>query len=96
VRYLRLNQRAGRCANTVIPALTERLVSAMRNVNDATIMRLEREHPAWHVWIIYHAVGGPVWGARRWTDPDAANTINAGTAAALAAAIEQEKERRQR
>jgi hypothetical protein len=68
----------------------------MPNANDETIMRLERDHPAWHVWVVYRAVGAPVWGARRWSDPDAGNTINATSPQDLEDAIVAEEERRQR
>jgi hypothetical protein len=57
------------------------------NSNDARIIRLEREHPGWHVWVVYRAVGGAVWCARRHDDHDAENTLNAASAEELAERI---------
>jgi len=29
---------------------------------------LEAEWPGWQVWIVWRAVGGPLWCARRWDE----------------------------
>ena len=37
------------------------ITSAAENIR----AELEREFPAWLVWIVWHAVGGQTWCARR-------------------------------
>lgn len=37
----------------------------MRNRAEEIRSQLEAEWPGWHVWIVWRAVGGPLWCARR-------------------------------
>ena len=48
-------------------------------------MALERAHPGWQVWVVWRAVGGPLWCARPWDESSPA--LNAGTAEDLGEAI---------
>jgi hypothetical protein len=65
----------------------------MAHSSNETIKRVEHDHPGWMVWVVYRAVGSPVWCARRHDDHDAAHTINAATPDRLERAIrEQERQ----
>jgi hypothetical protein len=55
------------------------------NPIDRAQIELERAHPAWQVWVVHRAIGGPVWCARRWDDTG--SVLNAGTAEQLGEAI---------
>ena len=54
----------------------------MENPTDAAVTRLEAEHPAWQIWVVHRAYGGPVWCARRWDGTG--QTLNAHSADELA------------
>jgi hypothetical protein len=49
------------------------------NATEQEVARLERRFGAtWQIWVIYRAVGGVIWCARRWgAGDDATQTINA-------------------
>jgi hypothetical protein len=59
----------------------------MGNPTDAIVAALEREWPDWQVWVVYRAVGGPVWCARRWDGTG--ETLNADSSDDLTCQIEQ-------
>jgi hypothetical protein len=40
----------------------------MQPENAAMVRRLEARYPAWHVWIIWRAVGGALWCAQPWDE----------------------------
>ena len=54
----------------------------MWNFNEDAISQLQHEHPGWQVWVIYKAVGGSAWCAKR-HDEDTAS-LNASSAGELA------------
>jgi hypothetical protein len=54
----------------------------MQNRTDAIVAKLEHDWPDWKFWLIYPAVGGITWCARRWDESGPA--INASSADALA------------
>jgi hypothetical protein len=49
------------------------------------IAAMEREWPAWQVWVVQRVQGGPVWCARR--RDDEGHVLNAGSAQELAEAL---------
>ncbi len=49
-----------------------------RSPTDAAVAALERDWPAWQIWIVHRVYGGPVWCARRWDGTG--KTLNADTA----------------
>jgi hypothetical protein len=59
----------------------------IRNAIGEAVERLQAEHPAWQIWVVYKAVGGVVWCARR-RDGEG-RPINEDSPAALSAAIRQ-------
>jgi hypothetical protein len=59
----------------------------VQNGIDKAVERLEAAHPEWHIWVVYKAVGGVVWCARR-RDGEG-KIINEDSPTALAAAIRQ-------
>ena len=64
----------------------------MRNRAEEIRAGLEAEWPGWQVWIIWRAVGGPLWCARRWDETG--EVLSAGSAVDLADAIEEEEAKR--
>jgi hypothetical protein len=62
----------------------------MENPTDAMVAALERDWPGWHVWVVYHAVGGQTWCARRHGEDIAA--LNAASPEGLAEALRSEPE----
>jgi len=36
------------------------------NPTDATVAKLEADWPDWQVWVVFRAIGGTTWCARRW------------------------------
>jgi hypothetical protein len=57
-------------------------------VNDTerqTIAAMEREWPAWMVWVVQRVQGGPIWCARR--RDDEGHVLNAGSPTELAEAL---------
>jgi hypothetical protein len=57
----------------------------VQNGIDKAVERLEAAHPEWDVWVVYRAVGGVVWCARR-RDGEG-KVINEDSPTALSAAI---------
>jgi hypothetical protein len=57
----------------------------IRNAIGEAAERLQAEHPAWQIWVVYRAVGGVVWCARR-RDGEG-KVINEDSPTALGAAI---------
>jgi hypothetical protein len=55
---------------------------------DEALARLRADWPQWQLWVVYRAVGGTVWCARRWdgTGP----VLNADSAGELAEALAAE------
>ena len=55
------------------------------------LARLRADWPQWQLWVVYRAVGGTVWCARRWdgTGP----VLNADSAGGLAEALAAEVSR---
>jgi hypothetical protein len=49
------------------------------------VAALEREYPAWQIWVVRRVYGGPVWWARHWDG--SGKTINAGSSEDLAGYI---------
>jgi hypothetical protein len=56
------------------------------NPIDHAAIELERDHPAWQVWVTYRPVAVPTWNARRW---DGTRMLQAGSAERLAEALER-------
>ena len=38
----------------------------MENATDQSVAELEEDHGAWQIWVIWKAIGGQIWCARRW------------------------------
>jgi hypothetical protein len=50
------------------------------NRTDEIVAELERDWPDWQIWVIYPALGGAIWCARRWDDESVVlNTANPET-----------------
>jgi hypothetical protein len=58
------------------------------NPTDKALARLRADWPQWQVWVVYRAVGGAVWCARRWDGTG--RVLNTGSADQLAKALEAE------
>lgn len=56
----------------------------------AAIVQLEREHPAWQVWVVPVVVGPDAWCARPWGSEDAAQVINENSPEDLGRALAEE------
>jgi hypothetical protein len=63
-------------------------MSRERNVIHETVAQLEADWPNWQIWVIYPAVGGVVWCARRWDG--SGPVLNAESANELAEDLEAE------
>jgi hypothetical protein len=62
-------------------------------MDDATrkaVSKLEREWPAWQIWVVPRVIGGPVWCARLWDNKR--KVLNAGTADELAEQLTEAEE----
>jgi hypothetical protein len=61
------------------------------NPTDEALARLRADWPQWQLWVVYRAIGGLVWCARRWdgTGP----VLNEDSAGELAEALEAEVSR---
>jgi hypothetical protein len=61
------------------------------NPTDEALARLRADWPQWQLWVVYRAVGGVLWCARRWdgTGP----VLNEDSAGELAEALEAEVSR---
>jgi hypothetical protein len=59
-----------------------------QNPTDAIVARLEADWPDWQIWVIYKAIGGVIWCARRWDDER--NVLNADSADELTELLEEE------
>jgi hypothetical protein len=63
----------------------------MRNRAEEIRAQLEAEWPGWQVWIVWRAVGGQTWCARRWDGTG--QVLNANSAGHLAECLEEETAR---
>ena len=36
------------------------------NPTDETVAKLEADWPDWQIWVVFRAIGGITWCARRW------------------------------
>ena len=36
------------------------------NPTDETLAQLRADWPQWQIWVVYRAIGGTLWCARRW------------------------------
>ena len=61
---------------------------AMRNRTHEIVAELEHDWPKWQVWVVYRAVGGIIWCARRWDDEK--RVLNADSADELDGMLEEE------
>jgi hypothetical protein len=61
------------------------------NPTDEALARLRADWPQWQLWVVYRAVGGVLWCARRWdgTGP----VLNEDSAGELAEALEADVSR---
>lgn len=57
------------------------------NPTEQAVRQLERDHPDWHVWVIYRVIGGLLWCARRWDETGP--VLNEDSAGDLGEAIAQ-------
>jgi hypothetical protein len=62
----------------------------MDNTTERIRAGLEQQFPGWHVWVVYHAIGGQTWCARRHGEDIAA--LNAASPGELAEALHSEPE----
>jgi hypothetical protein len=60
----------------------------VRNRTAEIVVDLEATHPDWQIWVIYKAIGGTTWCARRWDDEK--HVLNADNADELADMLEEE------
>jgi hypothetical protein len=60
----------------------------MRNPIDEIVTGLKRDWPNWQIWVIYPALGGVIWCARRWDDKK--RVLNADSADELVEYLEEE------
>ena len=58
------------------------------NPTDEALARLRADWQQWQLWVVYRAVGGIVWCARRWDG--AGPVLNADSAGELAEALAAE------
>ena len=66
----------------------------IRNRTDEIVAGLEADWPRWQIWVIYKAIGGTTWCARRWdAGDDGQATINADSPEELEGMLEDEAER---
>jgi hypothetical protein len=68
-------------------ALTAMEVAAMQHVTEQQLAALKAAHPAFECWIVWPAIGPPIWCARPEGSNHGCETINAGSAEELGAML---------
>jgi hypothetical protein len=63
----------------------------MQNRTNEIVAALEKDWPKWQILVVYKAVGGIIWCARRWDDEH--HVLNAASPDELADMLEDEARR---